>query len=126
MPRNQITMSQMRTAMAEGAGLLKSASARIAALEQELYQYKMRDYATKLASQMRDKNLSPSWGSTQDEVVHHLMTMPRDKLAAVAQAVEMAAPHDPFARLDQTASFGSSNAGRGGSAFEQYVMGLID
>lgn len=125
----KISSSQMRATIQTSSALLKQASARIKELEAENAAYKRRDHASKLASAIREKNLSPSWGDSDDRLVEHIMQMPSEKLAAVEAAVEMAAPHDPFAYIQDDESShrdGVRVKVAGGSSLEQYVLGNID
>lgn len=120
------TLKQAQLAMAEGAELLKQANAEIAKLHAELHQYKLREYNTKLARAMIQKNLHTSFGANEEEVVSNLMKQSHMKLASIAEAVNLAAPNNPFAYLDDSnPSAGTGQANRDASPFVQYMMGNL-
>ncbi|MCA8939615.1 MAG: hypothetical protein KDB07_07400 [Planctomycetes bacterium] len=128
---HKVSSSQLRATLKTAAHLLKQASAHIKAVEAENAAYKRRDHATKLASAIRSKNMSPSWGQNEDEMVEHIMQMSGEKIAAIEAAVDMAAPHDPFAYIESDEAEAHHHDGArvkvaGGSAFEQYVLGNIE
>jgi len=106
--------------------LLKSAANEIASRDAIIAEYRAREEAQKVAAAMQDKNLSPTWGSTTDEIVQQYMGMPPQRQEAVKEAVAMAAPHDPFAYLEKEGQHEGTGRTPGGSLFEQFVSGQID
>ena len=123
---DKLSTQQVQYLQAHSADMLEKAAARIKELEEVVTEFRRKDEAEKIASQMKEKNLSPSWGAAGSDIVDEIMSFPADKIAAVRMAIDMAAPHDPFAQLDSSrdAAPGEGRV-KGASAFEQFVMGNI-
>jgi len=120
----KLSAQQVQYLLAHSADMLEKQAHEIRELRARNEAYQRREEASKIASDLQDKNLSPAWGSSEEEVVQHIMNLPQDKLAAVRMAVEFAAPHDPFAYLDNSReSFEGDGRVKGASAFEQFIFG---
>lgn len=122
----KLSAQQVRVLLAHSADMLEKQAKVIVELTAQNEAYRRRAEAEKIASDLQEKNLSPAWGASEEEVVQKILKLPPEKLAAVRMAVDFAAPHDPFAHLDNSRD-GHEGSGRvkGSSAFEQYIFGNI-
>ena len=114
----------MKQSLAETAALIKKAAEELAELRQKLAYYEKKERVEKIAQAMEEKGLRPSWGTTREEVVEKLMKMPHEKLAVVEEAVDMAAPDDPLAGVEEEQL--ESGQPAPDNSFEQYLLDLID
>lgn len=123
----------LRAELARSSALMKRAAVELRQKEQALYQRDLRDYCVKVATVMEEKGLRPPWAHTKEAAVQHLMKMPYQDLRVTAEAVKMSAAQSPFGSLDGGYGAHDSNVKapnpkyvRGDSAFEQFVLGVVD
>jgi hypothetical protein len=123
---NGVSAQKLQQLLVHASEMVKSASVALAEKDQLIEEYRRRDEASKIASAMKEKNIVPTWALSDDDAVGHIMQMDSEKIAAVKMAVDMAAPQDPFAHLDNSrGDEGMSGHTKGASVFEQFIMGNV-
>jgi Tfp pilus assembly protein PilX len=118
----KISASDVRNTLIHAAESLKQASAALREKEQTIQEFRRRQEAEKLATELEAKNLSNTYGHTQEEVVTQLMNLTPEKRAGVEEAVRWFSSEGKFASIDTDDTGGVKD----NSAFVQFITGNIN
>lgn len=112
---NKLSSTKVAEVLAQVPIALRAQQEKIASLEEKIASFEKRDRATKIASAMQTKNLSPD--TSYDEKVAALME--RDDLDVYEKAIDLSAPQIKLAAL-------SDHPGNAANAEDAFLAGLMD
>lgn len=112
---NKLSSTKVAEVLAQVPVALRALSQENQGLREKLAHYEKMDRATKIASAMQTKNLSPD--TSYDEKVELLMG--RDDLDVYEKAIDLSAPQIKLASL-------SDHPGNASNAEDAFIAGLMD
>lgn len=112
---NKLSSTKVAEVLAQVPIALRAQQQEISELKEKIASFEKRDRATKIASAMQTKNLSPD--TSYDEKVAALME--RDDLDVYEKAIDLSAPQIKLAAL-------SDHPGNAGNAEDAFLAGLME
>lgn len=112
---NKLSSTKVAEVLAQVPVALRAQQEKIASLEEKIASFEKRDRATKIASAMQTKNLSPD--TSYEEKVASLME--RDDLDVYEKAIDLSAPQIKLAAL-------SDHPSNATNAEDAFLAGLME
>lgn len=112
---NKLSSTKVAEVLTQVPIALRAQQEKIASLEEKIASFEKRDRATKIASAMQTKNLSPD--TSYDEKVAALLE--RDDLDVYEKAIDLSAPQIKLAAL-------SDHPSNAANAEDAFIAGLMD